>query len=73
MEIFFQVLFAALCSAFSFTPGPMHLRGVFNRIWPQHTVARPYELIVRGVALIIALLVWIDLALTLTGRTRILH
>ena len=73
MEIVFQVLFAALCSVFAFQPGPMRFRGVLNRVWPQHTVARPYELIVRGVVLFIALLVWIDLALRLTGRARILH
>ncbi len=72
MQIFAHIWFATFFSVFVLKPGPLRLRGALSR-GPSHTVDRPNSLIIRGVSLAIALLVWIDLTLILTGRPPILH
>ena len=72
MEIVSDIWIAGFCSVLALMPGPLRVRGAFSR-GPYHTVHRPNALIIRGVALVIAVLVWIDLALILSGKPRILH
>jgi hypothetical protein len=72
MEIVGHIWFATFCSVLALKPGPLRIRGALSR-GPWHTVERPNALIIRGVSLVIAVIVWINLALILTGRPPILH
>ena len=72
MNIFAHLWFGGWFSLVGLQRGPLRLRGAFSR-GPGHIVEPRNARIIRAMALVIAIITWIDLALILSGHKPILN
>ena len=72
MEYVARVWFALFFSALAFAPRPLKMRGAFSR-GPWLTSEPWNERVIRGLALGIAVIIWLDPLLATTGRQPILR
>jgi hypothetical protein len=75
MEMFAHIWFGAICTFLGLMPGPIRIRGKGSRFNHEAGFVVPPRraIVLRGVALVIAAVIWIDLFLLLTGRPTLLH